>query len=175
MKRLFKIVISLCVMSICFGLNTSAQTITKNTLPKNLKEAQMNFQMDFSKAMILGMSESEFAEYEKDWYDDKPTIIHNFVVGANLALGKSYRFGDYKNARYAVKVLVNTITEEGFFICEVDIVDEKNEVVFHLDSLTGGSEPAIGIGTKLARMKVWATLTGKKLGSILKNEFSSNR
>lgn len=170
MKRiLFIVTILFCLLA-----NISAQTVTKNSMPKNLTGVRMNLRMDFSNAVIFGMSEKEFAEYEKDWYDDKPTVIRNFKVGANLTLGKAYGIGDYKDAPYIVKVVVNTITEEGFIICDVDIEDEKGEVLFHIDHLTGGKEPSLSIGTKMARIKVWASLTGKKLGSILKSELTNN-
>ena len=160
-------------MIVCFTANISAQTVTKNSLPKNLKGVRMNFQMDFSHAVIYGMSEEDFAAYEKDWYEDKPTIISNFRKAANLALGKSYGIGNYKEAPYTVKVVVNTITDEGYIICDVDIVNKDNEILFHIDNLTGGKEPPLFIGTKLTRVKVWSTLSGKKLGTILKKEISS--
>ena len=160
------------ILASIMTVTSFSQTVTKNDLPKNLKGIRMNFQMDFSQAVIMGMSENEFAEYEKDWNDDKPTIVRNFKSGTNFTLGNSYGVGDYKDAKYMVIVKVNTITDEGYFVCDVDILDEVNKVVFHLDYLTGGSEPTFSIGTKLARMKVWATLTGKSLGSILKSELS---
>ena len=129
-----------CLLLVCSMANLSAQTVTKNTLPKNLQGVHMNFEVDFSQAMILGKTETEYAEYEKDWNKDKGTIIRNFRVATNLAIGKSYKVGEYKDATYVIKVKVNTITDS--------------------------------IGTKLSRMKIWATLTGKKLGSILKTEMS---
>lgn len=167
MKRIFLFVFSCFVISVAV-----AQTITINNFPKDLEGIHMNLKMDFSQALICGMSEKEFSEFEKDWKKDKSTIIRNFKSGANFTLGNSYGVGDYKDARYTVKIIVNTITEEGYFICDVDILDENKKVVFHLDYLTGGKEPSFSIGTKLARMKVWATLTGKSLGSILKSELS---
>ena len=156
----------------CFVVCMTAQTVTKNELPKGLQNVRMSFEVDFSQALILGMSESDFGKYEQDWYEDKPAIVRNFKAGTNVALGKSYGVGDYKDAKYVVKVIVNTITDTGFMICDVDILDEGENVLFHLDHLTGGKEPSFGIGTKLARMKVWATLTGKNLGKILKKELS---
>jgi hypothetical protein len=56
--------------------------------------------------------------------------------------------------------------------CHVDIVNKDKDVCLSIEDLTGGKEPAFSIGTKLSRMKIWATLTGKKLGSILKTEMS---
>jgi hypothetical protein len=99
------------MLSCAFVASMSAQTVTKNDMPKNMQGMRMNVQMDFSNAMILGMSETEFAKYEKDWNEDKPAIVRDFRNGANMA-----------------------------------------------------------IGTKLSRIKMWATLTGRKLGSILKAE-----
>ena len=167
-RRLFVFYFLLCLME-----GTYSQTVTVNNLPSDLKGVRMNFQMDFSNAIIFGLKEKEFAEYEKDWYDDKSTVIRNFKSGANLAIGKSYGIGDYKNAQLTIRVNVETITNEGFIICNTDIVNSENEVLFHIDHLTAGKEPAISLGTKLARVKVWATLTGKKLGSILKSELSN--
>jgi predicted transcriptional regulator len=56
--------------------------------------------------------------------------------------------------------------------CHVDIVNKDKVVCLSIEDLTGGKEPIVSIGTKLSRMKIWATLTGKKLGSILKSEMS---
>ena len=65
---------------------------------------------------------------------------------------------------------VNTITDDGYIICDADIIDDGGNVYFTVKEVTGGKEPPFMIGTKLARMKIWATVTGKKLGSILKSE-----
>ncbi len=168
MKKLFVI----CLLLVCSMANLSAQTVTKNTLPKNLKGVHMNFEVDFSQAMILGKTEAEYAEYEKDWNKDKETVARNFRVATNLAIGKSYKVGEYKDAPYIIKVKVNTITDDGYIYCNVDVVNLKGEVCLSIEDLVGGKEPIVSIGTKLSRMKVWATLTGKKLGSILKSEMS---
>ena len=149
-----------------------AQTVTKNNLPKNLKGAQMNLKVDFSDALICGMSEGEFSRYEKDWEEDKPTIVRNFRSGVNVGIGKSYKVGDYKVAKYTIIVKVNTITDDGYIICDADVVDNSGNVCFTVEEVTGGKEPPFMIGTKLSRMKIWATVTGKKLGSILKSELS---
>ena len=110
MKKLFVI----CLLLVCSMANLSAQTVTKNTLPKNLKGVHMNFEVDFSQAMILGKTETEYSEYEKDWNKDKETIVRNFRVATNLAIGKSYKVGEYKDATYVIKVKVNTITDYCF-------------------------------------------------------------
>ena len=108
-----------CLLLVCSMANLSAQTVTKNTLPKNLKGVHMNFEVDFSQAMILGKTETEYSEYEKDWNKDKETIVRNFRVATNLAIGKSYKVGEYKDATYIIKVKVNTITDDGFMYCHV--------------------------------------------------------
>lgn len=152
----------------------AAQTVTKNSLPKNLKGVRMNLVVDFSKALIYGMSEEEFSKYEKDWGEDKPTIVQNFKSGANYGIGKSYGIGDYSDASYTIVVTVNTVTNDGFIICDATIVDKESNCYFKVEEITGGKEPVFSPGTKLAKMKFWATLTGKKLGTILKNEFTNN-
>ena len=88
-------------------------------------------------------------------------------VGVHM--GDAYKIGHYKDISYTVKVTVHTITDEGYIICDVDIIDQQGQSVFHIDHLTGGKEPSFFIGTKLARIKIWAALTGKNFGSILKD------
>lgn len=158
------------LFSLVFAFNCHAQTVTKNVFPKDIKGARLNFKVDFSEALICGMNEKEFSEYEKDWEEDKPTIVKNFRSGANLSIGKTYAVGDYQDASYTIMVKVNTITDEGYIVCDANIIDKDGNVLFTLEKLTGGKEPAFMIGTKLARMKIWATLTGKALGDILKKE-----
>ena len=165
MKKIF-IVFSLLICR-CSGL--SAQSVTINALPKNPVGVHMDLVMDFSQAVIYGMSEEEFAAYEEDWYKDKPSIMDKFRTGANVILGDAYKIGHYKDISYTVKVTVHTITDEGYIICDVDIIDRQGQSVFHIDHLTGGKEPSFFIGTKLARIKIWAALTGKNYGSILKD------
>ncbi len=156
----------------CMILQLSAQVVTKNTLPNNLMGIRMNLQVDFSKAIIHGMSEEDFAIYEKDWVEDKPSIVRDMQKSANLILGKHYGIGNYNDAAYTVVVTVKTITKEGYMICDVNIIDNEGETRLTIEQLTGGEEPIFGVGTKLARIKMWATLTGKKLGNILKKELS---
>ena len=86
------------------------------------------------------------------------------------SMNKFETLGDYKDSKYTIRVKVNTITDDGYIICDADIIDDGGNVYFTVKEVTGGKEPPFMIGTKLARMKIWATVTGKKLGSILKSE-----
>lgn len=88
MKNMKKIILLFLFVNFFVSFVT-AQTVTKNTLPKNLKGIRMNLKIDFSDAMICGMSEEEFSKYEKDWEEDKPKIVSKFMAGANLGVGKS--------------------------------------------------------------------------------------
>lgn len=161
--------IFLLLLSIC-SLHMPAQEVVKNELPKDIKGCRMNFQMDFSKALIYGFNEREFAESEPDWESDKLTVIRNFRVAVNLQIGKSYSIDAYKDAPYMITVIVNTITNQGFIICDVNITDQENNVVYRVENLSATKEPSFFPGTKLAKIKFWSTLTGQKLGSLLKNE-----
>ena len=78
--------------------------------------------------------------------------------------------GIYSFTGTSIQADVNTITDKGYIICDVDIIDTNGKVLLHIDDLNGGNEPTMGIGTKLSRIKMWATLMGKKLGKILKAE-----
>ena len=163
------------LFSLVLAFNCYAQTVTKNDFPKDIKGARLNLKVDFSEALICGMNEKEFSDYEKDWEEDKPTIVRNFMSGANVGIGKSYGVGDYKDAIYTIYIKVNTITDDGYIICDANIRDNDGNVLFTVEKLTGGKEPPLMIGTKLARIKIWATLTGKKFGSIFKSEINTNK
>ena len=151
-------------------LQAAAQTVTTSNLSREMRGAKINFKMDFTNAEIYGMTESEFAEYEKDWNSDNPTIVRNCRKAVGLTVRKLYDIGTHKGAAYTLSVIVTKVTDEGFIICNATLTDSKGTVLFSVEDLTGGNEPTFSPGTKLAKMKVWSALVGRKLGSILKKE-----
>lgn len=154
------------------AINLSAQTVIKNSLPKDMSGVKMNFDVDFSKALIFGMTEAEFCDHEKDWKKDKKFIAKKMKNSANYALGKHYSIGDYNFALYTIVVTINTITKEGYIICDAQVVDNSGVVRLQIEELSGGKEPLFMPGSKLAKIKFWSMLTGERLGKILSKEFS---
>ncbi len=148
-----------------------AQVVTVNKMSAVKPGSKINLVIDFSKATIMGMNETEFSNYEKDWKKDQPTIVGRFQKGVNNKLSDMLRVGSYPDSEYTMKVTVKTISDMGNVYCDVVIVDKNGTVIFSVNNVNGGSEPPILPGSKLARIKTWAYLTGRSLGNIIKSEY----
>ena len=80
--------------------------------------------------------------------------------------------------KLALFLCVNDNDQSFNFICSmlysqaIEILSRMADTDFRdsVEDLTGGNEPTVSPGTKLAKMKVWSALVGRKLGSILKKE-----
>ena len=148
-----------------------AQVVTVNKMSAVKPGSKINLVIDFSKATIMGMNETEFSNYEKDWKKDQPTIIGRFRKGVNSKLNDMLNVGAYPSSDYTMKVTVKTISDMGNVYCDAVIVDKSGTVIFSVNDVNGGSEPPILPGTKLARIKAWSYLTGRSLSGILKSEY----
>ena len=133
--------------------------------------SKINLVMDFSKASIMGMNETDFSNYEKDWNKDKPTILGRFQKGVNGKLGDFLKIGSYPDSPYTMKVEVKTVSDVGNIYCDVAITDKDGTILFSAKNVNGGAEPPLLPGTKLAKIKAWAFLAGRSLGGIMKSEY----
>lgn len=166
MRKLFFFAIS-----ICLTIMANAQVVSKSELSAIKPGSKIGFVCDFSDAVIMGMDEEAFSKYEPDWAEDKPTVVTNYMNGINNKLDGILVVGQLKDTEYTLKVSVKNVTTKGYMLCDAEIVDSKGNSYFVVKQVNGGKEPPISPGTKLAKMKVWATLTGRSLGSIIRSEY----
>lgn len=166
MKKLFVL-----IMSICLTVMANAQVVSKSELSVIKPGSKIGFVCDFSDAVIMGMDEEAFAKYEPDWVEDKPTVIAKYMNGINNKLDGILVVGQLKDTKYTLKVSVKNVTTKGYMLCDAEIIDSEGNTYFVVKQVNGGKEPPISPGTKLAKMKVWATLTGRALGSIIRSEY----
>lgn len=159
---------------VLFALSLQAQVVTVNEMSSIKPGSKINYFIDFSQASIMGMTETDFSNYEKDWQDDKPSIKGKFLKGVNFKLDDVLRLGTYKDSPYTLKIIVTTITDLGNIICDASLINSDGKELFHVKNISGGKEPPFLPGTKLAKIKVWANLTGRNLGSIMKSEYLNN-
>ena len=132
-----KIIAALLIFSALFTV-ANAQKVTGTFAPLR-DEARVRMNIDFSEADIMGMSEEEFADFEKDWNHDKVDILAYLYENANDALNGAISVGNYKQeTEYTLDLVVRTVNARG------------------------GK-----IGTKLNLMKDGAKHTGKALGKFL--------
>lgn len=162
--------ILLALLSTIFII-ADAQVVTVNDMSAVKPGSKINFVIDFSKATIMSMNETDFSNYEKDWNKDKPTIIGRFQKGVNNKLNGILNVGSYPDSQYTLKVTVTAISDVGNVYCDAVITDKDGTVLFSVNNVNGGSEPPILPGSKLARIKTWAFLTGRSLGNNMKSEY----
>ena len=72
---------------------------------------------------------------------------------------------------YILKISVKTVSAKGHIICDALVVDKDGNLFFAAEQVNGGKEPPISPGSKLAKIKFWAMLTGRSLGSIIRSEY----
>lgn len=154
-----------------FFIAAAAQEGRVNSFSSVKPGSKINFVIDFSKSSIMGMNETDFSSYEKDWNKDKPTIIGRFQKGVNNKLSDFLSVGSYPDSQYTLTVTVKTISDVGNVYCDAVLTDKNGTILFSAKNVNGGSEPPILPGTKLAKIKAWAFLTGRSLGSIMKQEY----
>lgn len=156
----------------CFVFHTiSAQETGERPLTNVKPGSKINLIMDFSEAIIMGKTEEEFADYEKDWYKDKPSIINKFEKGITSRLSGVLKVGNYPEAAYTLRVKVKVITDMGNLFCDAAVVDASGNELFGVTKINGGKEPLFLPGSKLAKMKVWALIVGRSLGGAIKKEY----
>lgn len=171
MKTMYQ---TLCMVAMClFSLAANAQEVTVKEMSDIKPGSKINYILDFSEASIMGMNEKDFSNYESDWQKDKPTISGRFQKGVNNRLGGVLTFGYYTDSPYTMKVKVKTVTDVGNIYCDAVITNKEGKVLFSVKNVNGGAEPPLLPGTKLAKMKIWAQITGRVLGGIIKSEYLS--
>lgn len=151
-----------------FGLTQVAfsQKVTSGSLKILKDQARVNLEIDFSEASIHGMSEDDFAVYERDWNRDKEQIISHFRIEAAESCDKVI-IGPYPDAEYTIKVIVLRINTKGDFTCIGELRNKSGEV---LASISGISDTGGRVGSKLNLIKDGAKHTGEKFGIFLRKQ-----
>ncbi len=134
----------------------------------NAQLTDANYVIDYSQAIICGMDEETFAEVETDWREDNPEISGNMIQEMVDKLQDALPFK--KNSKNTVKVTVRSITDNGKFVCDAELIDAEQKSLFKVEGVKcskGGTW-----GSKLHLMKEGAYNEGKKLGSALKKAYT---
>ena len=171
-----KKILATLMLSVALFATANAQKITGSFAPL-ANEARVKMNVVFSEALIMGMSEEEFADFEEDWTHDKVEIVSLFYDNANDVLGGSPVIGNYKqDTEYMLDLVVRTVDVRGNYDCDLylihNLADGRREEIAKAEGVyaRGGK-----IGTKLNLMKDGAKHTGKELGKFLKKAMKSGR
>ena len=130
----------------------------------NAQRVELSIDIDYSEAVICGMDEETFAEYEKDWRTDKPEI--NSIIVKKMLKSMADNFLIKKNAPNIVKIKMYNITENGGMNCSVEVIDSAGVTKVKVDEVKcnrGGV-----FGTKLNLMKDGAEKIGSMIGRKIK-------
>ena len=151
MKRIL-FLLSFALMGV---LNMAAQGRVQGSFAPLKGESRVNFDMVFMN--IHGMSEADFSAYETDWQKDKPEVVGK--------LGDWLTIGQFPDAPYTLKVVVNSVSTKGDYLCDALLLDAQQHEIARIGALkTRG-----GVwGTKLNLIKQGAESAGKACGKALK-------
>ena len=144
----------------------SAQTLTEGTI-EVLRNQSVKVVVDYSNAIIMDMTEAEFAEYEEDWYKDQPTIISNLIDEVNQRSGHLLYMSAHRESDYTLRWSVRYIYESGDIVSDFYLESADGEVVAKIADVVGEGG---AFGTKLYRIKSGAESTGRALGKFFKRE-----
>lgn len=132
-------------------------------------EKKMCMEIDFSEAIIHGMTETEFSLYETDWEKDQTEIYRKMFAPMQERIGERIILVKMLDTPYKLRVCVTSVSVKGDYDCYAVIVNDKNETIATINNIhaSGGR-----IGSNLNLIKDGAEHTGEKLGAILKRELA---
>ena len=163
MKRYFMLLAVLFV-----GMQAaSAQTLTQGSLVVLHGEEYVKVVADYSNALIMDLTEEEFAEWEEDWYKDQPQIMSELIEEANDKLDGVLRLSRTRTTNYILRWAVDWIDESGTIMSDFYLETASGEVLAVIENVKGKG----GVfGTKLNLIKDGAEETGESLGEFIKRE-----
>ena len=158
-----------CLMFVALFLGiqaASAQTLEQGSLDVLRGEEYVKVVVDYSNALIMDMTEEEFAEYEEDWYKDQPMIMDKFMK-INDELGDKLRVSKIKTSNYTLRWAVEWIDKDGTIMSDFYLETADGEVIAVIKRVKGKGGT---FGTKLYLIKTGAERTGKVLGEFIRKQ-----
>lgn len=129
-----------------------------------------NFEIEF--VSIHGMSETDFGNYEKDWFKDKNEVVGLILENANKKLNGLLSLGTSPSSDYTLRFVVNEISRKGNYNCDIEVLDKARNVIAKIVDIKGKGGTW---GTKLNLIKDGAESVGKEFGSVLKSEIKKSK
>ena len=151
---------------LCLPLAGYSQKVTSGSLKILKNQARVNLELDFSQAVIHGMSEDDFDIYERDWSRDKDQIKAFFMIAASDRC-TNLIIGPFPEAEYTLRVIVLRINTQGDFTCIGELRNKSGDV---LATITGISDKGGRFGSKLNLIKDGAKHTGERFGIFLRKQ-----
>ena len=160
-----KLICFLLTSLVAINVFGQKQMLFSGSLEQVKNAGKMAVKFDFSNARIHEMTEEEFSLYETDWKKDQPQIYKDMIEELQKKVKPWLVVGPFKAAPYTMIISVHSISLQGDFLFDADIVNENNEIIASIkDQYAQGGR----CGTALNLVKDGAESVGEVLGYALK-------
>ena len=149
-----------------FSIPAMSQQVTEGSLECLKNEHNLNLTIDYSEAIIHYMTETAFAEYEKDWNVDQKEILLKLMESATENTKGLITFGIDIPSKLSITIIVHSIQTNGTWSSSAIITNEKKETLCRIDGIIGKGGR---IGSVLNLIKDGSKSTGKVLGKFIEN------
>lgn len=153
------------ITSIVFAAGLQAQQIRQGSLTFLKDQTRLQFDIDFTQANIIGMSEKEYSAYETDWLKDRPRYTGRFYNALENQLeGKYFLIGRQPDATYKAVMQVEQINRDGTVYATIVFTPKDSDQVLCTVTLIGKGGT---FGTHLNLIGDGMQNCGKQLGKLL--------
>ena len=131
-------------------------------------EARITLAINWSEAHIMGYTEMEVVNFEKDWYKDQPVLLEKLTEAYNDKMqGKLPAVNDFES-NYTLELRPLVVAAKDDVTCYAVIKDKSGAVVAELDKFrVEGSH----VGTFLHGLGNSLKAAGKKMAKVVKKQY----
>ncbi len=162
MKKLGAIVLMGMVTMGCY-----AQKLAEGSLDALKGESRMNVELNYSNAVLKGMSFKDYVAQEENWDKGVKEIQAKFVEEFNSASKGKITVGSFDNTKYTLRIDAIKVEKRGTTTADAVIVDAEGKTVAKLTKIEGEGGKW---GTHLNLMGDGATNMGAILGKFFKSK-----
>lgn len=162
MKKLGAIVLMGMVTMGCY-----AQKLAEGSLDALKGESRMNVELDYSNAVLKGMSFKDYVAQEENWDKGVKEIKAKFVEEFNKSNKGKITAGSFDNAKYTLRIDAIKVEKRGTTTADAYVVDAEGKTVAKITKLEGEGGKW---GTHLNLMGDGATNMGAILGKFFKSK-----
>lgn len=162
MKKLGAIVLMSLVAA-----GSYAQKLAEGSLEALKGESRINVEMNYTNAVLKGMSFKEYVAQEENWDKGVKEIQGKFVEEFNKSSKGKITAGSFENAKYTLRIDAIKVEKRGATTADAYIVDAEGKTVAKITKVEGDGG---AWGTHLNLMGDGATNMGAQLGKFLKSK-----
>lgn len=159
LKTIIAAVILLAGVSICH-----AQEIVSGSVECLKTAGVARLEIDYSKAVIMGKTDSAFAKHEEEWEKDKPTAAAAFADGIASKTHRYLTIGQDIESELTINIEVISINKAGNWSYTATVTNKTGENLCKTGKLYAYGSP---VGTKVWRIKTGALSSGVVLGKLI--------